>query len=159
MRRVLEVLLWWALLVGVYATLVTTVSPGELAVAAGAGGLAGLAAMLTRRAERAAYRPRLDWLRWLVPLPLAVVTDTGRLAVHLWRCLVLRRRETGRSVRVTLPVEARAVASARRSLAAIVLSATPASYVAEVATGEDGPDSFVVHRLGPAGRVERAVTS
>lgn len=159
MRRVLEVLVWWALLVGVYAVLVTTVSPGELAVAVGAGGVASVAAVLSRRAERAAYRPRLGWLRWVLPLPLAVVTDTARLAGHLWRGLVLRRDEPGRSEWVPLPPAEGAVGSARRALAAIVLSATPASYVAEVRAGEGGPDAFLVHRLGAAGALERAVTS
>lgn len=78
------------------------------------------------------YRPRARWLRWLLPLPVQVLTGAVRL-LH----------PHGRFAEVRLPEDPRA--AALRGFAVLALSVAPDGYVAGV---ESSRNVLTVHRLG-----------
>lgn len=160
MARALEAVLWWVLLLLLQVVSISSVTPRELAVAAvfsavGAAGAVGL-----RRAGGLAYRPRPGWARWLLAVPREAVSDVARLAILARQEASGRQGEYTRFDRVELPDDGSAAGrAARRGMATLVLSLTPATYVADVDVRDGDADVLLVHRVGPGGdQLERRVT-
>lgn len=127
-----EGLVWFVVLTGFYFALISSYDWPEIAVGLGSGAIGAVAAVLTRSAERLRYRPELAWLRWLGPLPAAVLGDTVRLAVLLAGHVVARRpvRSTTREIR--FPTDGTSRGSAHRAIGALAISFAPGSYVVDV---------------------------
>lgn len=145
--RMIEVVLWWLLLIAVWISTISSITVVEVSVAAGSAAPCAAMAVLTRRRIGISWRPRLSWLRWIPPLAVSVLTDTARVLLLPWRHLGrrLRRQPFRGDLRgVSLPQEARPRAGARRALGGWVLSLTPGSYVADADPEEL---AFLVHTV------------
>lgn len=126
--RIAETATWFLLLVGAYLVFISEVTPLEGAVGCLVALVGAGAAAQTRRAERLTYRPALRWLRWVVPLPSAIVTDTAWLLRRLVR-QVAGRQPGGQFVDLPLPTAHAGQASTQRAVAMLLLSMPPGSYV------------------------------
>ncbi|HVX43205.1 MAG TPA: hypothetical protein VHC49_04950 [Mycobacteriales bacterium] len=151
MSRLASFVLWWAALFGVWVLTLST-APGEELIAAGVAGLAGaLAAPAVRRLTGVSWTMRPRWLSWLAAVPVTTVVETVIVL-----SLPLRSRSNGRWRRIPMPVEEDEQRSTgRRAAAAFVLSATPATFVADSPPGEP----LLVHYLASGRpRLDRMVT-
>lgn len=135
-RDLIEPVVWWVALLATYLAIISTISVAELLVGTLAAAAGAAAAVVTRRALLAAdntepYLPRPAWLRWLLPLPVQILTDSIRLL-----------RPHGEFAELRLPDDDRR--AALRGFAALAVSASPGTYVAE-----DLPDrnDLVLHRI------------
>lgn len=143
-----EPAMWWVVLFAFYLAIISTISLTEIVVGAVAAAACAIAAVASRRTLLAAgndesHRPRARWLRWLVPLPLQIVTGSVRLL-----------RPRGEFAEVRLPEDSRA--AVRRGFAVLALSVAPNGYVADV---DPERNILVVHRLdGRPTALEREVT-
>jgi multisubunit Na+/H+ antiporter MnhE subunit len=130
-----EVLFWWGASVGIWVLTLSSVSVPELAVAAACGLVCGLLGTAGRRTMGSAWRPRAGWLRWLLPLAVAVPADAARLLL-----LTVRPRPTDRAGRYRqAPLDRSgppAVRAAHEALAVLAVSATPGSFVVDVAPAD-----------------------
>jgi multisubunit Na+/H+ antiporter MnhE subunit len=146
--RLIETLVWWVALCGLWLLTLSTFPTPELVAAVVVALPCAAAATVARRAVGASWRVRPGWARWLRPLPVAVLADTVRvLAVVLRRPVV--RAERGRLLRVVPHPESDArYAATQRALAVIALSLPPGSVVvgADDAPGRDG-DELLLHVL------------
>lgn len=161
MAAVGEVLAWWAVLVGIWLTTLSSPSSSELGISVASGLACALVAVPVRRALRAKWHPQPSWVQWLLPLPAAVLADTVRLFVLAFR----PRRTTGGGddpkdgelSEIRLPVDDDPHrAGIRRALASLALSATPGTYVVD-SRPED--NVLIVHSLGSgAPRLDEVVS-
>jgi multisubunit Na+/H+ antiporter MnhE subunit len=146
--RLIETLVWWVALCGLWLLTLSTFPIPELVAAVVLALPCAAAATVARRAVGASWRVRPGWARWLLPLPAAVLADTVRvLAAVLRRPLV--RAERGRLLRVGPRPESDArYAATQRALAVIALSLPPGSVVvgADDDPGRDG-DELLLHVL------------
>lgn len=138
--RAVEVVVWWALLVGVWVLTLSSAPPVELAVAAAAALPCALAARAARRAMEGGWTLAPGWGRWLVVLPVAVLADSARLLF----AGVRRIRGRGDLREVTTSAGEGARAKGHRALASLVLSATPSGFVVDTRP-DDGV--LVVHAV------------
>ena len=161
MRRGVEVVIWFVLLTGGYLVFVGPVTGLEAVVGATVAATSAVMAVLARSAERLRDRPMIRWLSWLLPLPAAVLTDTGRLAGLLLRRLAGRgpagQTGAGGFTQIRLGPCDDVHRPAQRALAMWVVSFAPGSFVVD-ADHERGV--LTVHRIsgtatGPEGRVRR----
>ena len=148
MRTVAVVFSWWAACVGLWLLTLSSVTVAEALIATGCALPCAVLAVVARRAVEGSWPVQPGWTRWLVPLPVAVVTDAvrvlgrgagvlfGRVPSGDLRTVQLHRdRATGRW-------------RARQALATVLVTAAPGTVVLDVA--EDSGD-MCVHALG-AGR-------
>jgi multisubunit Na+/H+ antiporter MnhE subunit len=146
--RLIETLVWWVALCGLWLLTLSTFPIPELVAAVVVALPCAAAATVARRAVGASWRVRPGWSRWLLPLPAAVLADTVRvLAAVLRRPLVRAKR--GRLLRVGPRPESDArYAATQRALAVIALSLPPGSVVvgADDDPGRDG-DELLLHVL------------
>jgi multisubunit Na+/H+ antiporter MnhE subunit len=146
-REFIEPAVWWAVLFATYLAIISKISPTELTVGAVTAAAGAVSAVLTRRALLSAdnaerYRPRVAWLRWLLPLPGQILADAVRLV-----------RPRGELARLGLPADDRA--AALRGFAALAVSASPGTFVADV---DPDRNDLVVHRIdGRPSALERGV--
>jgi len=144
-RQLAEVALWWAACVGTWLLTLSSVNTPELVTAVVAGLPCAVLAVLARRAVRGPLAPRAAWLRWLLPVPVAVVADSARVLGVAAGALVGRRIPEGDLRRVALPRDADDSAWQNRQAATVVLgTASPGSVVLDI-----DPDSgeALVHEL------------
>ena len=147
-RDFIEPAVWWAVLFATYLAVISKISVAELVVGALASAASAGAAVVTRRALLSAdnperYQPRPGWLRWALPIPAQIVTDSVRLL-----------RPRAGFAEVPLPEDRRA--AALRGFAALAVSTSPGTYVTEV---DPDRDVLVVHRIAARpSRTERAVS-
>lgn len=139
-----ELLVWWALMVGVWDVTLSGTTLPDIASAAAAGLVAAVSAVAARRAMQVrggGARPR--WLLWLPVLAVAVVADTARVLVLAARHIT-RRDVGGELRRVSLQTPAPPGDFLHRSLATLVVSSTPGSIVVD-----EDPEQheFVEHGL------------
>jgi hypothetical protein len=147
-----EVVVWTVVLVAVWVATLTAVGGLELVVALLVAVPLAVLATATRRVLDAPAELPTGWWRWALRLPGAVVADTARLAVATVRAIATRT-PLGCERTLPLPDPPTAGPDGRASIGAITISATPASYVADV---ED--DTLVVHALThDPSALERAV--
>jgi multisubunit Na+/H+ antiporter MnhE subunit len=152
--RLIETLLWWSVLFGLWLLTLSILTPAEILAGAVVALPCAAVAPVARHAVGASWRPRLRWLRWLVPLPAAVIADTGRLGAVLLRRRRADGRERGRARELRLPKQADPrLAETQRALAALVLSLAPGSFVIDPVG-----DQLRVHVLvSGAPRLEKVV--
>ena len=146
MRHLPEFLFWETAGTGVWLLTTSSISTPEL-VAALLGALpCAVLAVLARRAVGGSWLPRAAWARWLLPLPVAVVADCGRLLRHAAAALVGRRIPKGEVGTVELTRDrAGRVWRARQAAAVLLVSATPGSMVLDV---DAEKATAVLHSLG-----------
>lgn len=151
MGALLELGCWWVVTVAVWMATLSAWSVHDFVVAAGVAVPCAAAGVAARRAVDGAWRPPRELGRWLLSLPLAIVTDSVKILGLPWR----RGSDTGnlRTVRLAPPGDGAAVAG-HRALAVAVLSTSPSTYVVDV---DDDAGTALLHAVGPPGRVERAV--
>jgi multisubunit Na+/H+ antiporter MnhE subunit len=140
-----EVALWWAACVGTWLLTLSSVNTAELVAAVAAGLPCAVVAVLARRAVRGPLSPRAAWLRWLLPVPVAVLADSARVLGVAAGAVVGRRIPEGDLRRVILPRDRSDGDWQNRQAAAVILvSASPGSVVLDV-----DPDSgeALVHEL------------
>jgi multisubunit Na+/H+ antiporter MnhE subunit len=141
---VLEVAWWWGAAVGIWLLTLSSVTFPDLIAAIGCGLPCGLAARAGRHAMRAAWRPRLGWVRWLAPLPAQIVTDSARVLAVAVRGLG-GDRDPGELREIRLAAgEDPAARSAHQALAGLMLSLTPGTFVLE---SDPEENIVVVHSL------------
>jgi multisubunit Na+/H+ antiporter MnhE subunit len=144
-RQLPEIALWWAACVGTWLLTLSSVSTPDLVAAVVSGLPCAVLAVLARRAVRGPLAPRTAWLRWLLPVPVAVLADSVRVLGAAAAALVGRRIPQGDLRRVTLPRDDSDRDWQNRQAAAVVLvSASPGSVVLDI-----DPDSgeTLVHEL------------
>lgn len=120
MSRAVESGVWWAVLVGVWLTTLSTVNWQDLLVAAGLAVPCAIIATLVRRVYDGRWQPAGAW-----QLPLDIARGSGAL---------FSRRARLREI----PVSA-----ARKGVKTIVVSASPGTVVLD-----DKDDALLVHALG-----------
>jgi hypothetical protein len=158
---------WGVILLSLYVVVISSVDRTELTSGICLAAASATVAVLAARAfEVSLAAPRLRW-RWLAAFPLDAAHDAARLTSRLVVQLVgrLPGRLVGQRTRTSwwdtmdLPADAGS-AGPVRGYAVLVVSLTPAGYVADVEIGgssEDGPGRLRIHRWGAKGPVERVV--
>ncbi|WP_042364586.1 hypothetical protein [Streptacidiphilus neutrinimicus] len=133
---------WWLLLLGLECVFISTVSPAELVLGAGAAALGAAAAALLSRLERPRVGPLTRFAPAVAAWPGTLLADTGRLLRLAAACAVLGRRPRGSFRQVRLRDGAGAAWSG------LLISATPGGCVVGV---EERGDVTVltVHRIFP----------
>lgn len=147
-----ELVAWTAVLVAVWVATLTSVGVLELVVAVLVAVPLAVLATATRRVLDAPADLPAGWWRWAVRLPGAVLADSARLAAATVRAI---RTGTPLGCERTLPLPdpPSTGPDGRASVGAVAISATPASYVADVRD-----DALVVHALSDTpSALERAV--
>ena len=133
MRQLPEVALWWAVCVGTWLLTLSSVNTPELVTAVVAGLPCAVVAVLARKAVRGPLSPRAAWLRWVLPVPVAVVVDSVRVLAVAAGALVGRRIPAGDERHVTLPRDDSDDDWQNRQAAAVILvSASPGSVLLDV---------------------------
>lgn len=139
-----EVVTWWLVTTGVWLLTLSTITSAELGVALACGLLCGLAARAGRHALAESWRPRPGWVRWLVPLPWAVLADTGRVLVSAVRSIG-GDAPSGSIRTITLaPDDREPVRHAHQALATVVLSSAPGTVVLD---GDPDRHTLTLHSL------------
>jgi multisubunit Na+/H+ antiporter MnhE subunit len=154
MRILTEVVLWTAVATGVWLLTLSSVSLPELVAAVATALPCAVLAVAARRALGRSWSVDPSWVRWLLPLPGAVVADTVRVLGLAARVLAGRRIPVGELRRVPVRRDRRAARwAARQAAVAGLLTAAPGTVVLDVADrdGGDGRPSVLLHALG-AGR-------
>lgn len=132
-RNVSEVACWWAACVGLWLLTLSSISTSEVLVATAAGLPCAVLAVLARRTVEGAWPPRPAWVRWLLPLPVAVVADTVRMLGLAAGAPVGRRIPEGEIRRVRLPRDRHEGERHTREAAAVLLvTASPGTVVLDV---------------------------
>jgi multisubunit Na+/H+ antiporter MnhE subunit len=147
LRRLAPTLVWWLLLVVLWALLVSSRSLAEMLAGIGFAGLAAGALEGVRREGRLRFRPRGAWAVLLFRLPLRVLVDTALVFRALGR--LLRGRgldERVRPVRFDAGASADARSAARRALAVWLVSAAPNTIAVDL---DPDADVLLVHELEP----------
>lgn len=145
LRRLALSLVWWPLLVGLWALLVSSRSLDELLAGTGFGLLAAVALEAVRREGRVRFRPRAGWLLLVLRLPWRILVDTAIVFRALGR--VVRRRplrDELRAVRFDAGAPADARSTTRRALAVWLVSAAPNTIAVDLDLEDD---VLLVHQL------------
>jgi multisubunit Na+/H+ antiporter MnhE subunit len=151
---VVEVVVWWALSLGVWIISLTIVGGQELLVAVLAALPCGILATAGRRAAGNAWRVRPGWFTAAALLPVAIVSDT----VQVLATALPGRRTEGSFKRIPVAggVGEGPVPAGRRAVATILVTLTPGSFVTDV---EPRTGQALVHVLtGKPPRIEEAAT-
>lgn len=150
---VIEALLWWGALIGVWVVTLSVPSWPEAWIATAAALPCALLTVRARKVLGEAWRLPPRDLRWLAPLTVAVLADTARVLTLRLSATRDRPRKSD-FLRVRLPADRPGIpAATRRAVAAAVVSATPATVVVDSRPDED---VLVVHSLvsGPPDMTE-----
>lgn len=73
----IEIVFWWALMVGVWELTLAGTTLAEICCAVGAGLLSALAAVAGRHTVGGRWLPHPTWLRWLPVIAASAVVDTA----------------------------------------------------------------------------------
>ena len=155
--RGLELIWWWGALVGIWLITLSSVDLSEVMVSAICALPCALAALAARPAMGARWAPRLRWLGWAAPLLAAVMADAGRVLTLPPRRAVNAQRWDGEFRTTSLPEnEPTETSLARRALATMIVSATPATFVVDA---DPEQSRLLVHSLVTARpRMEQVVS-
>ena len=125
---VVEIALWWALMVGVWdLTLAGTTLP-DIVAAIGAGFVSAIGAHAARRLVGGRWAPRPRWLRWLPVIAVSAIADVVR-AFELAARHVVRRDVDAAFGEVSLRPQADRDADIHRALATLAITSTPGSVI------------------------------
>jgi len=124
----LEVIFWWALLVGVWELTLSGTTLPEICCEVAAALLSALGAVAARRTVRGRWVPKPTWLRWLPFVAASVLVDTTRV---LWLAATRGRRRdvAGRLAAVQLLKSDDVTADSHRAYATLAITCTPGSVV------------------------------
>lgn len=137
---VVELACWWAVAIGVWLVTLSSVNAQDLVAAIVLGLPCALAACAGRRAVEGSWAPEPRWVAWLPALAAAVLADTARMARF-----VLRRDRGDPGTRFrTVELATSGPNAGHEALATLALSATPATFVADV---DPDRDVVVVHEV------------
>jgi multisubunit Na+/H+ antiporter MnhE subunit len=146
MRHVPEIVFWVAACTGTWLLTLSSVSTSELVTGPVCALPCAVLAVAARYAVRRSWRPRIGWLRWLLPLPVAVVADTGRVLGVAARALLGRPVPSGQLRTIGLPHDrTAAVRRARQAAAVLLVTAAPGTLVIDI---DPEDDDAVLHALG-----------
>src|SRR4051794_8959555 len=95
MRLLPEVVFWEAACTGLWLLTLSSISLSEALVAAACGLPCAVLAVVARRAVGGSWPVQPRWTRWLLPLPVAVVADGGRVLGRALAVLGGRRVPSG----------------------------------------------------------------
>lgn len=144
--------MWWAIAYAVWLISLSSVPLQELLLAAACALPCGVAAAGARWAIRDSWWMRVVWLKPLLVLPFAIVSDAAQVLVAGFR------RRSGSFERISTSTGGDGSADrGRRALSVGLITSTPGSYVIDI-----DPDSgdLVIHSLAFRGpRMERLVAS
>ncbi len=170
-RAAVAFVVWWAVLLAIYLVLISSVTAAEVVVGAVVAAGAALVAVVASHAfAPASTVPRLRW-RHTVWLPYDMLAETAMIAAFVVRYIVRGGSVGGSFAEVTMTAERPAhrpshgpapdQADALRAYGVLLLSLTPAGYVADD-RAEQEPTSgggvvVRVHRIGRTGRFARLV--
>lgn len=150
--RVVEIVVWWAVTYAVWLISLSTVPLQELLLVAGCSLPCGIAAAGARWAIRDSWWVRVSWLKPMLVLPVAIVTDAAQVLV----AGLLRRRGSFQTISTGTGGDSSS-ARGRRALTIGLITSTPGSYVLDI-----DPESgdILLHSLASRGpRMERMVAS
>jgi multisubunit Na+/H+ antiporter MnhE subunit len=148
MRTLAEVLVWWAACLGLWVLTLSSVSPPEVLTAAGCALPCAVLAVVARHAVGGSWPVQPGWVRWLLPVPVAVVADGARVLGRAATVLT-GRRPSGNTRTVRLHRDHAAGRwRTRQALATVLVTTAPGTVVLDIA--EDSGE-MRVHDLG-AGR-------
>ncbi len=151
MRYLAEGLFWEAAGTGLWLLTLSSVSTSELVTALLCALPCAVLAIAARRAVESSWAPRPRWIRWLLPLPAAVLADGARVLGLAALSLAGRPVPAGelRTVGLIRDRDDRAW-RAHRAVAVTLVSPAPGTVALDVAprSGE-----LLVHALG-SGRPE-----
>jgi multisubunit Na+/H+ antiporter MnhE subunit len=146
-----EIVLWWVLTSAVWLATLSSLTPGELAVAAACTLPCAVVARLARRANGGYWRFRIGWLSWL---PI-VLRDVLVQTVQAWLYTLIPQRRCAVMAAVAMPAEDERVAAGRRAVATLSFATTPGTVVCD---SDSSTGRVLLHRLGQEqGRLESAV--
>jgi multisubunit Na+/H+ antiporter MnhE subunit len=127
-RVVLELALWWALMVGVWDLTLSGTTLPDICAAIGAGFDSAVGARVARRSTGGRWAPRLRWLRWLPVVVANAVADAVRVFALAARHVV--RRDVGAEFgEVPLRRQPDRAADLHRALATLAITSTPGSVI------------------------------
>ena len=145
MRQLPEALFWWAAAMGFWLLTLSSVSLPELLFSAGCAVPCAVLAVVARRAVRGSWPPQPDFTRWLLPLPVAVVSDAVRVLSRALAALA-GRVPTGEVRSIRLHRDRTAGRWRSHQAAAVVLvTSTPGTVVLDV---DEESGDMLVHSLG-----------
>jgi multisubunit Na+/H+ antiporter MnhE subunit len=125
---VLEIALWWALMVGVWdLTLAGTTLP-DISAAIGAGLVSAVGAYVARRLIGGNWVPSPRWMLWLPVIAVNAVADTVRAFALAARHVVHRDIDANLG-EVPLRRRSERDADIHRGLAALAVTSTPGSVI------------------------------
>lgn len=144
-------LVWWVVTDAVWLASLSSITPGELAVAAACTLPCAVVARLARRANGGYWRFRIGWLSW-VPI---VLRDVLVQTVQAWLYTLIPRRRRAVFTVVSLPTEDERLAAGRRAAATLSFATTPGTVVCD---SDSSTGRVLLHRLGQKqGRLESVV--
>ena len=127
--RGVELLLWWALMVGLWDVTLSGTTLPDIAAAAAAALIAAAAAVAARPVMQVkGGGARLRWLGWLPVVAVAVLADSARVLIVAARHITSRDVD-GELRHVRLQSAGATEDFLHRSLATLVVSSTPGSIV------------------------------
>lgn len=141
LAKVVEIGVWWAVLLLVWLATLNAFSFEELGLAAGLALPSAFAARAARIAAGGRWRVDPRWVRWLLVTPWAILHDT----VSVLRLAAGPDRPEDDSID-TIMLDNSEDGGGHEALATVVLSAAPGSVVVDAER-----DRLLVHRL-PIGR-------
>ena len=146
-RRVVYLLTWWIVLLGLWLLFVDSLARPEVLVGLAAAGLATLAALGIRARGGVRYRFRWRWLLLLRGVPADVLRDSWLLTALLWRRLVRGERPAGAFRTVPFPIGGDdPTSAARRAFVVTATSVAPNTYVVRV---DRAQGTALIHQLVP----------
>lgn len=128
MTVIIEGLVWWGLMVGVWDITLSGTTLPDISAACAAGLVSAVLAVAARRAVGLRLVPRARWVRWLPMFAASLVSDTAAvfgLAVRHLR----HRRIAGELKTVSLDRTDPARDETQRALATLTVSGTPGTFV------------------------------
>jgi multisubunit Na+/H+ antiporter MnhE subunit len=145
-RWAVYVLLWWAVLLGLWLLFVDTLALAEVLVGLGAAALAALAALGIHAYGGTRFRFRVRWLLLLRDVPASTLRDCATLGVVLWRHLIRGERARGAFRTIPFPIHEGPTSAAWRAFFAGATSIAPNTYVIRF---DRERDTVIVHQLVP----------
>ena len=137
---------WEATCTGLWLLTLSSLNLPELVTALAAAVPCVVLAVTARRAVGGSWAPRPRWTAWLLPLPAAVLADTGRVLARAVGALAGRRIPLGGFTEVQLPRDRpQARWRARQVIAAGLVTTTPGTVVVDL-DAESG--RMLLHPLG-----------
>lgn len=127
----LELALWWALMIGVWELTLSGATLPDVLAAVAAGFCSAVAAVATRRLIGGRWRPRARWAMWLPVVGAKAVADTARAFSLAARHGVHRDVDTSCG---EVPVRrgAERDVAIHQALASLAITSTPGSVVYDI---------------------------